>query len=202
MAIWNAGIEYLGSRTIGLDGVVDQLDNYQTSGFVLAGRNIRHTGEPKLRPVEYPDIVVRDSLPGDLDALLNYDRPLFQAERGNFIETWAAPENLPDRHTMIATCYNRFAGFGTIRTCRSGYKIGPLFADDEEIAGALFERLCRDLPKGSEVSLDVPQTNSAALTMATGFGLKPVFETARMYRGTYSPLDNRRIFGITTFELG
>ena len=35
-----------------------------------------------------------------------------------------------------------------------------------------------------------------------GFGLAPVFETARMYSGPIRPVAVERVFGVTTFELG
>ena len=40
--------------------------------------------------------------------------------------------------------------------------------------------------------------------MAPGqrYGLSPVFETARMYSGTFPDIDVGKIFGVTTFELG
>ena len=44
MRIWNAGLASLQGRTIGLDGVVAQQDNYRESGFTLAYRNIRYQG--------------------------------------------------------------------------------------------------------------------------------------------------------------
>ena len=44
LGLWNAGIEYLEQRTIGLDGVVAQQDNYRRSGFAFAYRNIRYQG--------------------------------------------------------------------------------------------------------------------------------------------------------------
>jgi hypothetical protein len=40
------------------------------------------------------------------------------------------------------------------------------------------------------------------MELATRYGLVPVFETARMYRGNAPDLPLRRMYGITTFELG
>ena len=45
--IWNAGLEYLGGRNIGLDGVVEQQEKYGKSGFKLAYRNVRYQGDRK-----------------------------------------------------------------------------------------------------------------------------------------------------------
>src|SRR5690606_7258828 len=48
LATWNHGMAYLQGRTVGLDGVVSQQANYRKCGFVLAGRNVRHSGVPPL----------------------------------------------------------------------------------------------------------------------------------------------------------
>src|SRR3954451_1708242 len=42
---WLAGVAHAGTRTIGLDGVIAQQENYRKSGFVLAYRNIRFGGK-------------------------------------------------------------------------------------------------------------------------------------------------------------
>ena len=44
LRLWNAAMQRLAGRTVGLDGVVAQQDNYRKSGFVLAHRNVRHAG--------------------------------------------------------------------------------------------------------------------------------------------------------------
>src|SRR5262245_36163164 len=44
LRIWQAAIAHAGARTIGLDGVVAQQDNYRKSGFALAYRNVRYGG--------------------------------------------------------------------------------------------------------------------------------------------------------------
>ena len=53
-----------------------------------------------------------------------------------------------------------------------------------------------------EVFLDVPAVNRDAIALAEALGLKPVFETARMYTGAIPPLRIDRVFGVTSFELG
>ena len=52
------------------------------------------------------------------------------------------------------------------------------------------------------VFLDPPEPNGPAVALAKRYGLEPVFETARMYRGAVPELPLEKIFGITTFELG
>ena len=83
----------------------------------------------------------------------------------------------------------------------SGFKIGPLFADNYEGADLLFRALAAGA-KGAEVFLDCPEPNHPATGLATSHGLSPVFETARMYRGPAPALPLDRIYGISTFELG
>ena len=62
--IGNAGLAHLGGRTIGLDGVVAQQDNYRKSGFIVAHRNIRYqgTGGGQLSGRFRDRAVVRDPL--------------------------------------------------------------------------------------------------------------------------------------------
>jgi hypothetical protein len=55
---------------------------------------------------------------------------------------------------------------------------------------------------GTQLFLDVPHANPAALQLATDNLDAPVFETARMYRNGRPPEDIARVYGVTTFELG
>lgn len=196
LAIWNAGIARLGSRTIGLDGVVAQQGNYIKSGFKLAHRNIRYAGVASGGAAAGPKLVPIDSA-AIADAIVAYDEDFFPSDRERFLRTWIAP---PHR-TLAYVDDGAIRGYGTIRACREGHKIGPLFADDPAIAEALLSGLAAPWP-GEKVFLDVPEPNAAAVALAEGRGMAPTFETARMYRGRAPDLPLDRIFGITTFELG
>ncbi|MCC8943463.1 GNAT family N-acetyltransferase, partial [Bradyrhizobium sp. Arg68] len=95
----------------------------------------------------------------------------------------------------------RLAGWGVIRPCRSGRKIGPLVADDRAAAEVVLSALLAS-GDGGEIFLDVPAVNRDAVALAQDLGLAPVFETARMYTGAIPRLRIDRVFGVTTFELG
>jgi len=196
IAIWRAGMAQLSGRLIGLDGVVAQQPNYRKSGFVLAWNNIRFGGVPANLPLARAPVVPVATLP--FDAVEAFDRTTFPAARQAFLRAWLSVSG----HVALAVPRDgALAGFGVIRPCRTGHKIGPLVADTEADAEALLAALLSRVEPGP-VFLDVPEPNAAAVRLAGRLGLQPVFETARMYTGPAPKLRTDRIYGITTFELG
>lgn len=199
--LWDAAVARLGSRTIGLDGVVAQQANYAKSGFVLAHRNVRYSGNPSVAKSGRAALV---EIGGDaptrlLDSIVAYDRPLFAGARKDFVRQWI--DTSTTRRTIASVEGDAVRGYGTVRPCREGFKIGPLFADDEATADAIFTALACPL-RDALITLDAPEPNLAASRLVDRHGLRPVFETARMYRGVAPSLPLARIFGITSFELG
>jgi GNAT superfamily N-acetyltransferase len=193
---WQAAIAHAGSRTIGLDGVVTQQENYRKSGFALAHRNIRFGGVPAVPPAPRRGLVDLKDVP--FAAIEADDATVFPALRPSFLRAWIdTPGHLG--HALIRD--GRLAAWGVIRPCRKGHKIGPLVADDRSGAEAVLAALVASAG-GGEVFLDVVEPNRDAVALAEGYGLKPIFETARMYTGAIRPVALSRIFGITTFELG
>lgn len=93
-------------------------------------------------------------------------------------------------------------GYGLLRPCREGYKLGPLFADDPEIADRLFTALAASAEEGATIALDTPEINPQALELAQRHGMTAVFETARMYTGPAPELPLSRFYGVTSYELG
>jgi len=199
MAIWNAGIDHVGRRTIGLDGVVAQQSNYAKSGFKFAHNNIRYAGMFEAdRPTDPHLIALEPSTdPGLVNAIVDYDRAFFPGPRDGFLRAWISQP----RYTIAYIEDQVVRGYGTVRACRTGSKIGPLFADNETIGAQLFDALAAH-GQGGQIIVDVPEPNRVAIGMAERYGLEPVFETARMYRGDDPNLPIERMVGITTFELG
>lgn len=197
-ALWQAGIRYAGDRLVGLDGVVAEQENYKRSGFVLAYRNIRYGGTVTTVPDAAPGIDIRAvTEAGPQIAAL--DRTVFPADRSSFLEDWfSAPGHL----ARAAYRDGSLAGVAVARPCRSGWKIGPLLADDRAMAETLLADLLPAIGMGAEVYLDTPEPNPEATALAEALGLTPGFETARMYTGPAPALDIAKIYGVTTFELG
>jgi hypothetical protein len=194
--LWQAGMARLDNRVVGLDGVIGQQENYKKSGFVLAHRNIRFGGVPACeQPRDTRIVVISASL---VDAVMAYDRPFFPAARDTFLRCWLQPSQ---REGLALIENGTVRGYGVVRACRHGFKIGPLYADTDEGADLLFRALAASA-KGEEVFLDCPEPNRPATDLAARYGLSPVFETARMYRGAAPDLPLARIYGITSFELG
>ncbi len=188
-------LSYVGNRNTGLDGVIQMYQKYEREmGFSFAYRNVRYEGTGRCGSPQ--GVVDLSQLP--FEALAAYDRQLFLASRPQFLRCWIQQ---PEGAAVGVMREDSLVGYTVLRACRTGFKIGPLFADDEETAELLFRAASARVP-GSPLFLDVPQPNAAAVALAERHGMKPVFETARMYSQGVPDFPLQRVFGVTSFELG
>jgi GNAT superfamily N-acetyltransferase len=194
--IWDAAIAHAGPRVIGLDGVVAQQQNYRKSGFELAYANIRYGGIVAAPAATQAGVMALAEVP--LSAVEAYDATVFPAARPAFLRAWIGA---PGHIGRAVVRDGGLVGWGVIRPCRKGCKVGPLVADDRTTAEMVLSSLLASVGDG-EVFLDVPGINADAVALAQELGLVPVFETARMYTGAIPPLRLERVYGVTSFELG
>lgn len=195
--IWKTGHEALKGRVAGMDGVVEQQSNYMKSGYRLAYRNMRMEGVATGQP--YTDEHLVSTTKVAFSEISRYDRKYFPALREKFLQCWL---NQPESFTQIYVDQDEILGYGMIRKCRVGYKVGPLFAEGESVANVLMDALMAFPEKGTPVFLDIPEPNLRAQRLAAKYHMTKVFETARMYFGEAPQVDLNHIFGVTTFELG
>ncbi len=202
-ALWLARRERLRQRlrpgaAIGMDGVFDMQPYYARGGFVFSHRDIRFRADiPKnaVAPPE-PAVVAIERVP--FDALMAYDRGCFPARRERFLQAWITQN---DAIALGLLRSGQLAGYGVVRRCVEGCKIGPLFADDAAAAQTLYESLS-PFAAGGPLFLDAPENNPAALELARHHDMAEVFGCARMYLGPAPALQHERVFGVSTFELG
>lgn len=201
LKLWNAALASLGNRLVGLDGVFAQQENYRQSGFSLAYSNVRYQGIAQIHNKADHAVVHLSEIP--FAELAEYDQRHFSEQRAAFLKPWIKQ---PGTVALAITGNNQpngpdLTGYGVIRPCREGYKIGPLFADNAALAERLFMQL-QSAAADKPVFLDVPSVNAAGIALAQAHNMTPVFQTARMYKNGMLELPVANIFGVTSFELG
>jgi hypothetical protein len=180
---------------IGLDGVFNMQDYYARGGFRFVCRDLRFEGWGRDLP-QPEGIIEVSALPFErIDA---YDRRHFPAPRGRFLRAWI---HRPGGHALAVVDGDEIRGYAVMRPCRTGYKIGPLFAANAAVAESLLVSLGLRAP-GEPIFLDVPEINRGALELVARYRMSEVFGCARMVLGPIPELPEAEIFGVTTFELG
>lgn len=198
-ALWNERLRRLKARLapgapIGMDGVLDMAPFYEKGGFRRLYNDVRYQGMVSSEP--HPLALPLSRIPfQDIDA---YDRRIFGVPRTDFLRAWLSQDG---GHGAVVLGADAVRGYGFLRPCRVGFKIGPLFADDAATAAILLQDLLA-LARGRQVQLDVPEPNEAAVALARQHGMETVFACARMVLGTPFPTPVEKVFGVTSFEFG
>jgi ribosomal protein S18 acetylase RimI-like enzyme len=189
LAVWNAGLEHAGTRSVVLDGVPAQQDNYRRSGFTPLGRTVRYRGTltetgPAPRPMT----------PADLASMLAADAHAAGHDRAAYKTGWF--NGAPTRHTRVLGPPGAPEAWATGRTCREGTKIGPLHATTGVQALALIAAFTHH-----PIFIDVPESSALTPVLASR-GFVPVFDTARMVRGPAPKARPPAFQAVATLELG
>jgi ribosomal protein S18 acetylase RimI-like enzyme len=181
--------------SIGMDGVLDMQSFYSKGGFNIAFRDERYEFNSKTIPFSNNVSLINQE---DFEKITAYDNFYFGFQRAVFLKNWL---QMPESKAIKYTENNKILGYAVIRKAETGYKIGPLFADNTIIAEELFKS-CLSMDSNDSVFLDIPTTNQNAVNLVKKYHGKYVFECARMYYGATPKIEINNVYGITTFELG
>jgi hypothetical protein len=193
LKVFRAGMEFLGDRNIGLDGVVTQIENYKKSGFKIAYYNERFEGIGNGSLFE--EVIEIAEVP--FGKLVEYDSRLFPASRPKFLELWIKPPNIG----LAIVKNNVIQGYGVIRPLQVGYRVGPIFAENDVLAETLFSSLT-SYAKGVTFNIDIPEVNKSALALMKKNNLQNIAKTARMYTKEFPDLPFDKIYALTSLALG
>ena len=195
---WRAGLRHAGERTIGLDGVPDQQENYRKEGFFPAYTTIRYRGKPNLEHKGEDTEGIVPVQAKDLGLLSALDAVSHPADRHAFASRWAAD---PRHITRARFRDGMLTGYGVLRPAHDGFRIGPLLATTPRDASALLAALLSEAGEAT-VSIDVPEPHHVARSLVELHGLAPASRTARMYTGPVRTLQQSLIYGVMSLELG
>lgn len=189
-------LKYVGNRITGIDGVLEKVSKYERLGYVPFHKNIRFALKSAESFQPHPQVI--DLRPLSISEIEKFDLKYFPVTRKVFLQEWISQK---DSFALGYMEKGQLRGYGVIRKCIKGYKVGPLFAESPVIARELFETLCFNAKDGP-FYLDIPEPNLNAQELVKHYKMQPEFEVMRMYRNGNPGIPLDGIYGITTFELG
>jgi hypothetical protein len=198
--LWHARKNILISRlnekaSIGMDGILAMQPYYQNGGFNIAFRDERY--ELIGKAYSCSDNVTA-IIPEDFADIMKYDNICFGFDRTPFINQWLT---MPESMAIKYKNNDEICGYAVVRRADIGYRIGPLFAQNDTIAEALLKS-CLNYASSDSVFLDIPTINENAMNLVRKYEGKYIFECARMYHGQSPNFPINQVYGITSFELG
>jgi len=197
MKLFQHAWDYLGNRNKAGDGVVENLEKYAKVGLKLAHMNARYqgfgTGAKEFNKYVVPLKEV------SISKLIKYDTSVFGFNRSKFLKCWI---NQPESFAYGYIKNGNSMGYGVLRKCFEGYKIGPLFADNQIVSNALFGALAGCISKKDKLFFDIPEVNKNAAAIVKKHKMERVFATGRIYTKGQPKFPLNKWCGVTTFELG
>ena len=182
------------NASIGMDGVLEMVPFYRKGGFRQNHQNVRFQGMAKSAPsagcVDLSEV--------DPAQVLAVDLACFGSDRAGFLTSWL---NRPGVIAKGLVEKGILTGFGVARPCKTGHKIGPLYARTPRQA----ERILSDLSgriSGDQVQIDAPDINPGAAALFGTLGWSPVFHCARLYLGPAPLADLGATYGVASLEFG
>lgn len=178
LALIAKGSEHIGNRTSCFDSVEDKVHIYKLMG-----------GHPQYPIMRCEMAAVTAPMPSEIvdlttypfDKLMKYDAAFFPADRSKLMKPWI--DQKPDGAALGIISHGELAGYGVIRKAYTGFRLEPFYADTAALAETLLLALTSQVPAGSPVYINLPETNTAAMALMKKYAMKPQFKMVRMYRG-------------------
>jgi GNAT superfamily N-acetyltransferase len=210
---------------IGLDAVLQQVENYKASGFtIVSWENQRRSGNlyhiiEKLSSYEtLENATIDDASKVPLDQLNAFELRYNGWERASFVENWINfhSNNADHGRFCVAVMDNeRVLGYGCVRPAITSFRVGPLFAESNEVAKTILYNLAKSVsqvisqpdnhiaPSVMDIfDVDVCIANAQAVAMFDDLDMANTFSTLRMWKGKQPKVDVDGIYGVTTLEVG
>ena len=180
---------------IAMDGILAMQPFYQKGGFVVDYRDERYEKIGQSYPA---NPLVQPTTANDFEGIVALDKACFGVERAHFFKLWLETKG---SKSFSYVDKGGLQGIAVMRPAQTGYRIGPLYAENETVAVALYER-CLSEAVGEAGYLDIPVSNEAAVNLVKTYNATYVFECARMYYGAPPKTAMDKLFGLTAFEIG
>jgi GNAT superfamily N-acetyltransferase len=195
-ALWEHALAAAGSRVVGVNGLPDGKGFYEAYGFKAAYNIIRYGG--RIFPESRFSGDVCSAQDVDLGQLTAFDAGFFGASRGTFLKAWLAA---PGLESACLLKEGQLQGWGCMRRCRQGWRLGPVFAQHHALAEEILRHLALKTI-GESVYIDITEANVQSIRLAFAMGMIPWGARLRLYKGDQPPQPLDKIYGFTTLDIG
>jgi GNAT superfamily N-acetyltransferase len=197
--LFQRALLHLEDRNVGLDAEPDQIQNYCRSGFTAYHNHLRYRGSCTGLKVDNEFIVPLGLV--DFETLKRLDAYFHPAPRDSILLWWW--RNLENGQAIAFFHQNSLLGYGVIRTCQSGLRIGPLYALQPRVAKDLLSYLLGLYDGTHTVFIDVPEINHLSVDIIENvFGMTCVHSCARMYLKSSPAIEWNQVYGLSFLEVG
>lgn len=194
LRLWSEAMSRMGRRNVGVVVTEGMIPVLERSGFRPYSHITRYRceggGERSRTVLDIEDI--------HFEAVAAYDTQCFPVSRPRFLECWL---NMPLSKAVGVVLDDELVGYGVMRPCWDGFKIGPLYADDVAIADLLYRALASS-QSGTSIYIDINEENEHARDLSRKYGMEPVHRAVRMYNRRQPQLKRGKIYSVTAIEFG
>lgn len=201
--LWEHALALLNTyHSIGLYSARSQISRYSSAGFLRNGANHRWVME-KSPNLDVRHLISEDNQQkGTLSLMVKYDASLWGSSRRSMLRSMISQ---PETYAFVT--FNKEGtvnGYGIVRPCAEGYRIGPIYCEDKENAKLLTEILTAQIPPDSKIIFDIPSKNTFSRLFAEYFHLTavPDSDTEIMFKGNAHEGAADRCYGVASLEIG
>lgn len=196
-------LTYYPEATVLLYAVRKQIPRYQDEGFKSYQNHLRWVINTSHFSFEQHKHIPHPITSKSLDAIAEYDRKIFGFCRKN---TLTHALSAPSIKGYMIKLDNHIEGYGLIRPCIHGHRIGPLYANSLDIAKQLLLKLL-EVSGGESVIIDMPEMNTLGQTLMQSINAKrdTLCDTVMMIKGNLPSEYEFNIFknyGLFSLEIG
>lgn len=209
--LWNAAIERLGERNIGLSSGESMLSFYQQkAGFSLsaewtvdlyAATNARLPTDPLVIKVPMPYVIFVDPLSPLFEYLIKYDASIHKYDRSEIVKATVAEAGTITLLAIKRTNDCKISGYACMKKSLQGHwLIAPVYADDYETAYSLVYGLLSSLTNNERregVVAKLISSNCEASKVFLQFGMKRTnYQLKRLFTKEIFPIPEENIFAL------
>ncbi|XP_005099523.1 uncharacterized protein LOC101858273 [Aplysia californica] len=196
-----ATMELMGDRNVGMNSLSNRVTFYEQFGWKVSSFTLSYNqGKVNLDFIKHPLAVGFELMSSDnvsFEELFSYDTEIHTVPRKRFLDFWI---NHKKAQSFVAVRSGKIVGYCVLRPADVGWKMYPLYADDKNVAHALFCKAVSLIPKGEDLIFTLPVENEEANKLAKGAGLVQYLSMPRLYNKWNVVMDLTRVYSVASTE--